>query len=277
MFISYNMDSEINEGTLSNIHLQGPKAKFQCKEFFFTYHIKSDDSFDEQFLLLETLIPYCVKYVWGEEYGKSCKTPHIQGGFVLKERKRAEWLQKRFFKNGVSLFKMKSWESTVLYCKKEQHRIFCSEKDAIFKVRIKEFYPWQAEAVAICKSEPEDRVIHWFWEPTGCAGKTLIQKYIFTNFENAVVLSGKACDMKNAIVSMKRLPKIVMINIPRASLEFVSYAGIEEIKDMFFFSGKYEGGMVCGPEPHVLVFANEPPQSGKMSEDRWIEHNITEA
>ena len=39
---------------------------------------------------------------------------------------------------------------------------------------------------------------------------------------------------------------------------------------MFFFSGKYEGGMVCGPNPHVLIFANDEPDTHKMSADRWI-------
>ncbi len=267
------MTSEISEITLSNIHLQGDKPKFQCFEFFFTYHIQEDDTFDEQFLLLEQLRPLCKNYIWGEEYGKSENTPHIQGGFILKERKRAEWIAKRFFKNGVSLFKMKSWKATVEYCQKEQNRIISSIPKKYIK-ELETLYPWQEEVLEIIKKEPDDRHIHWFWEATGCAGKTTIQKYIFTHFDNAVVLSGKAADMKNGIVQLDRLPKIVMINIPRASLEFVSYAGIEEIKDMFFFSGKYEGGMICGAEPHVIIFANEPPQDGKLSEDRWIVHDI---
>jgi len=49
----------------------------------------------------------------------------------------------------------------------------------------------------------------------------------------------------------------------------MSYTGMEEIKDMFFYSGKYEGGMVCGRNPHVMVFANEPPDYDKMSANRW--------
>ena len=48
----------------------------------------------------------------------------------------------------------------------------------------------------------------------------------------------------------------------------MSIAALESIKDMFFYSGKYEGGMVCGPNPHVMVFANEPPEYGILSKDR---------
>lgn len=275
IYVVIMTNSEIDEITLSNIQLQGDKPKFQCFDFFFTYHIQENDTFDEQFLLLEQLQPLCKRYIWGEEYGKSKETPHIQGGFCLKERKRADWIAKRFFKNGVSLFKMKSWNATVEYCQKEQNRVISSIPKKYVK-EIPELYGWQENVLEILKKEPDDRHLHWFWEADGCAGKTTIQKYIYTHFENSVVLSGKAADMKNGIMMLKELPKIVMINIPRASLDYVSYAGIEEIKDMFFFSGKYEGGMVCGPEPHVIIFANEPPQDGKMSEDRWVVHDINE-
>ena len=49
----------------------------------------------------------------------------------------------------------------------------------------------------------------------------------------------------------------------------ISYDGIEEIKDMMFYSGKYEGGMVVGKCPRFIVFANNPPIFEKMSADRW--------
>lgn len=88
-----------------------------------------------------------------------------------------------------------------------------------------------------------------------------------------MVVSGKGSDMKNGIIQYKEkngcLPKIILINVPRTSIDFVSFTGIEEIKDMFFFSGKYEGGMVCGPSPHVYIFANNRPDTNKMSADRW--------
>ena len=61
-----------------------------------------------------------------------------------------------------------------------------------------------------------------------------------------------------------------MQNIHRKFVRlYLSWCGIEEIKDMFFYSGKYEGGMVCGENPHVIIFANEEPPLEKMSNDRW--------
>lgn len=83
--------------------------------------------------------------------------------------------------------------------------------------------------------------------------------------------------MKNGIIEYEIsngfLPKTVLINIPRCYTKRISYGGLEQVKDMFFYSGKYKGGMVCGANPHVIVFANKPPKRHMMSEDRW---NIVE-
>ena len=35
------------------------------------------------------------------------------------------------------------------------------------------------------------------------------------------------------------------------------------------YSGKYEGGQIFMDYVHVIVFANRPPDVGKMSADRW--------
>jgi len=92
--------------------------------------------------------------------------------------------------------------------------------------------------------------------------------------KGVVVLSGKASDMKNGIIKFEEanemLPTIVLINIPRCTdVDHISWQGIEEIKDMFFFSPKYESGMICGKNPHVIIFSNEPPPERKLSDDRW--------
>ena len=70
-----------------------------------------------------------------------------------------------------------------------------------------------------------------------------------------MVLGGKSADMKNGVVEYQKnntcLPEIVVLNIPRSfNSDYLSYTGIEEVKDMFFNSGKYEGGMIDGNSPH---------------------------
>lgn len=249
----------------------------QCMHWCFTWnnYVKEDIE------TLETLFKYIShKYCFQEETGAN-NTPHLQGVVSLKKRMR--WSE-------FGLPKEIHWEKTAkltesyLYCCKPETRTgdtFTFNYNLPYTVNIPILYEWQKKIVAILKEKPNDRKIYWYWEENGCAGKTTLQKYIFTNFDQCVVLSGKGADMKNGIVEYKKkrgdLPKIILINIPRSiDKEFVSYTGLEEVKDMFFYSGKYEGGMICGENPHLMIFANEMPLASKMSEDRWEIHNIND-
>ena len=72
-----------------------------------------------------------------------------------------------------------------------------------------------------------------------------------------------------------KTPELICVNIPRSyDTTYLSYEGLENIKDMLFYSGKYEGGMVVGNSPHLLVFANEAPDLSRLSADRWNIKNI---
>ena len=117
---------------------------------------------------------------------------------------------------------------------------------------------------------------HLRW--VGNLGKTSFCKYL-TIKHGAIALGGKGADMRNGVVEYQKTnghtPELVLINVPRSfDLEYISYEGIENVKDMYFYSGKYEGGMICGNNPHVFVFANEPPSIHKLSKDRWVIREI---
>lgn len=64
-------------------------------------------------------------------------------------------------------------------------------------------------------------------------------------------------------------PKIIIMDIPRYSNEYINYGMLEEIKNGMIYSGKYEGGICLFDYPHIFVFSNYPPDTDKMSEDRW--------
>lgn len=98
--------------------------------------------------------------------------------------------------------------------------------------------------------------------------------------KGAIVLGGKSADMKNGIISYKNNnddidPEIILVNLPKTfDIGYFSYTGVEECKDMMFYSGKYEGGMVCGNCPHMIIFSNELPDVAKVGVDRWKVYNI---
>ena len=122
--------------------------------------------------------------------------------------------------------------------------------------------------------KPNDRSIVWITECEGGSGKTSFCKHIVLNNSSALYLSGSAKYMKYAI--MKSIdekgivPKILLLDIPRSLEDYVSYQGIEEIKNGMFFNTHYEAKMVVYDCPHVVVFANFDPDFSKLSSDRWI-------
>ena len=216
------------------------------------------------------------RYVFQEEIGEN-GNPHLQGylEFTTKKRPKSVFDNKR-----IHWEKCKNIKKSIIYCSKNDTRKSADAEPFTRGIVLQKkyeinivFYNWEKKINKILSTKPDDRTLYWVWEEIGCAGKTTFQKWIYLNHERVVVLSGKASDMKNGIIEYKKtnghLPLIVLMNIPRTSRDYISYAGIEDIKDMFFYSGKYEGGMVCGPNPHVFIFSNDEPDYEKVSLDRW--------
>lgn len=217
--------------------------------------------------------------VFQSEIGDS-GTKHLQGTLTFSTKGRA-------FSLGLN--PKIHWEKKGRFSTLDQMRNYCAcpdKRDTTANIvyqrgweptikyveHIDTLYDWEKDIIEKIDNYKPDRTIHYIWEANGCAGKTTFQKWLFTHYDKCVVLSGGATDMKNGIVQYQKennyLPNIILINIPR-SKEIMSWSGIEEIKDMFFFCGKYEGGMVCGPSPFLCIFANRPPPIDELSTDRW--------
>lgn len=216
------------------------------------------------------------KWIFGEEVGDS-GTPHLQGYMEFRNQKKWIVIKEKCepLQHAYSARAYGSLEANYDYCTKQGIKFYYGGfKINKLKFRIQiELRPWQQNILNILDSDGDDRTIHWYWEPDGGMGKTTFQKWLYLNRDGVLILSGKASDMKHAIIQYieknGETPDIILVNIPKSSIDFVSYQGLEEIKDMCFFSGKYEGGMVVGPNPHVIVFANEEPHYEKMTNTRW--------
>ncbi len=214
------------------------------------------------------------KMMFQSEVGEE-GTPHIQGWLEFKTKKRPMSV----FKNTrIHWEKMKgSIAANIDYCGKTDTYTgeirFARGYDFPYSGPQITLYEWQVPIIEMLKGSPDDRSIHWVWSQKGNLGKSTFAKWIFHNVADTIVTGGKANDMKNGvqtyITKNNKFPKVVIVDIPRVNRGHFSVAGIEEIKNMFFFSGKYEGGMVSGPPPHVICFANVQPIYTEMSSDRW--------
>lgn len=243
---------------------------------------------------LHLLQEFCKKkkYIIGKEVGEQ-GTPHLQG--YLYSKSPIRWSTMKKLNNRMHFEAAKgSMDDNRKYCSKEGDfetnipppKLKKKERDAIKKERIlKNQYKdivwrdWQQDVINICNEEQETRKIYWFWEKTGNVGKSFITRYLFLQY-GGILCSGKTSDVFNQCVKYDEEnegedPKFVLCDIPRTSIDYVNYGALEKIKDRLLFSGKYEGAVVYYENsPHIVCFANEPPDTSKMSADRWIVKEI---
>lgn len=218
-------------------------------------------------------------YIVGEEVGEK-GTAHLQGYIEYKNARTLSSMKK--INNRCHWEKARgNREANFIYCSKdnkfetndEHHIMLKKYKDIVWKT-------WQKNILDILNTPADDRKITWIIDKKGNSGKSFLCKYIYlTNKDNTIVTSGKATDSFNQILNhMKEnnKVKICIIDVPRCMKEYISYQGIEKIKDGLFHSSKYEGGICCFPPPHIIVFANSKPDYTKFTSDRWNIININE-
>lgn len=212
-------------------------------------------------------------YSWGEEIGEQ-GTRHIQG--YLETQFKVRW-------NWFGLPPEIHWAPAR---GSRQHNTTYTQKDGTNVVYsanmappeplrfITELRPWQDELENLIKQQPDDRTIHWIWENIGGIGKSALVKR-WAHLYGAQVCAGKAADMKYQLTETDPKPRIVIFDVPRSSFQYISYQGMEEIKNGCFASTKFKSTMVLYNPPHVIVFANEPPDRERLSADRWRVGHIT--
>ena len=210
----------------------------------------------------------CKKAIVSKEIGKS-GTPHLQGylEFHRKIRPKGSYINRIHWEKAMG-----NASQNFDYCTKDGDIVVNFGFPKPVKL-ISPDFQWEQEILDIIKDEPCDRKIYWYWGE-GNVGKTSFCKYLIVKHK-AIMVGGKGADMRNAIVDYVKTngytPELILINIPKShGTEYLSYEGMENVKDMCFYSGKYEGGMVCGNPPHLFIFANEPPDCNKLSNDRWV-------
>lgn len=254
----------------------GNTKQIPCKKnWCFTLNNYSEKDIEDIKNLDSSKVPIIT---FQEEVGEN-GTPHLQGTISFKNKARPF---------GLGLNPKIHWEGTR---KLEESREYCCKDDTkkeggirylrgwepnipyVEHIPKEHWHPWMDEAKAILDGPISWDKVYWFWEPTGGVGKTSFCKWVFTHYPGVIILGGKAADMKYAITAYnkihKRLPRIILVDIPRSIMDYVSYQGFEEVKQMCFFSGKYESDNIVGPRPHMMCFANEEPCYSGLSDRKW--------
>jgi len=224
-----------------------------------------------------------LEYIFQQEIGET-GTPHLQGCFNSKSSISFDFLKKKFPK--VHWEPVISWNASIEYCSKSLTRdpngqtySNFTRKAQIARRAIVDYFdhtlcrPWQQKVLDEIKNEcVNDRKIHWYCDFKGGCGKSTLVRHLLITYPGEILcVSGKECDIKFGISEFvkKNDLKVLILDLPRTVEDYVSYSAIEQVKNGYFFSTKYESGQCVFNIPHIYVFANFEPKYESFSEDRW--------
>lgn len=242
------------------------------KKWCFTLNNYTDYDFNE---IHRICCVNSAKFIIGKEVGES-GTPHLQGYIEFTRRVRPK---------GIFPIDRIHWESArgtradnTSYCSKDGNYISNMHIDKpLILLDETKFYPWQAWLYNMLALEPDSRTVIWIWESIGNIGKSAFGKLMCAKY-NAISVDGKANDIFNGISNYKDnegcFPRTIIIDCPRHNIDYMNYGAIEKVKNGHIFNGKYESKQLLFNPPHVVVFANSPPDFTKFSKDRWVVKEI---
>lgn len=131
-----------------------------------------------------------------------------------------------------------------------------------------QLHDWQKDLMEKLHKDPDDRTIIFIVDASGNNGKTWFAHwYASKNDDCQVMCPGKRADMSYILRTDIR---VLILDAPRSKQgEFIQYDFLEDVKNGYCFSSKYESCMKHFKSPHLVVLMNEPPDLTKLSSDRF--------
>jgi len=130
-----------------------------------------------------------------------------------------------------------------------------------------ELKDWQDKACDILNHPPDSRQIFIFVDYIGGAGKSTFCRWLMNMYEGVEMYgASKSSDISYCVKN----PKIALFDFARCMADSSPWNAVEMVKNGCVFNSKYESGMKFFSIPHVFVFTNTPPESGKLSVDRIV-------
>lgn len=139
-----------------------------------------------------------------------------------------------------------------------------------------ELREWQQQLYDDLLVEADARKVIFLVDIQGNSGKTWFSHW-FSRQDvrpTQVLLPGKKADMAFALDSTTR---VLFVDAPRSKQgEYLQYDFLEEVKNGYVFSSKYESRLKYLESCHVVVSMNEEPDLTKLSFDRYDIRRLTD-
>ena len=129
-------------------------------------------------------------------------------------------------------------------------------------------HDWQSEMLENLDASPDDRTIFFIVDHSGNNGKTWFAHWYASKHPDCQVMCpGKRADMA---YTLKTDIRVLILDCPRSKQgEFIQYDFLEDVKNGYVFSPKYESQTKTLNNIHLIVLMNESPDLTKLSSDRF--------
>lgn len=235
-------------------------ALIRSKKYCFTLNNYTNDEF-------ECLVKMDGVKIIGKEVGKE-GTPHLQGYVEFKNQRYLSALKK--------INERVHWEpargtriQNIRYCGKEKNYIneFTEKPPRILSQE--QLYPWQREIERMILDVPDERSIYWYWEEVGNVGKTAFMKYLVYTYN--FVIGATACRSADILTLADESKSVYLFDFSRSQEGFTPWNALEQLKNGFITDSKLKkkAKTIIMDNPHVICFANWPPETQHLSGDRW--------
>lgn len=125
---------------------------------------------------------------------------------------------------------------------------------------------WQEKVIAKLKHQ-SDREILFVVDEEGGKGKSALAKHLMTTYNAWACQGGKINDLMYAY---EQGAEYVIFDMARCNNpDYFPWNFMENLKNGWFTSTKYKGGMKMFNAPKIVVFMNEMPPRNKLSADRY--------
>lgn len=242
-----------------------------------------EDACDTDALRLH-FVAIAKKWIFQLERGDVAKKLHVQGRIDLHKKARCLTVLNelcrslKFPKPWVTIKPEANTGGSFSYCMKDDTRVDGPWSDSqLYFARdlacMKTPLPWQAQVTDWIKADPDDRTVHWVFDPMGCHGKSKLCKWLCYNKLAERVPMGTATQIKSAVLAIGA-SRCYVVDIPRVrgseETREALFSALEDIKNGWVQSAMYGKHSVLMMEPpHVVCFSNELPKFSLASMDRW--------
>ncbi|AXH73402.1 MAG: putative viral replication protein [Cressdnaviricota sp.] len=252
--MSANSSNSSNGGVILDPPLTTKRKQISpAKRWCFTFNNYTESDYSS---IVPILRQECDKWIVGKEIGES-GTPHLQGFFVFKTKKRPSSVFN--FTKSIHFERTKgNDEQNIQYCSKDGDFEGYGIPKPPKTIKKEDLYDWQKELVDLFKipCEWNCRNIYWRWGGVNI-GKTQFCKYLCVHHD-AVIIGGS---YKHILAQVQNQQAPIYIVLLSYGDDKVSYRALEQIKDGLFSSafGCDNNKMEIRDAPHLLVIGNEPP------------------